>query len=681
MSGGRTKLFEFFKELIGPSKPKEEVLEPLSIPLEESTKLQTKLPPDYLALDPRSKIVTQLTSDYLAPNLLETWRLNGTPIYDETGMIPIGYEYKGILANTQPTFNFKHKDKPQILGNTGIVSRYTTKAGIGPAWKPIGQESHWLEFKPFKKYSDLIDKKSNVEKKPYLYLLDELTEQEVNTDLPRFIDSLGRRSLIGGAEFTHFISEGSEYLKKKYGLRQAVLNDPKNLTFIDNALNTLAEITNLPKEAIGLEELTIIPDIRGLNLYGNLADFHPDTRVIRHLSDVNSLAHEWAHAFDNYIFNKYVDILSSKYNKQFVTHVSKGTFKESMRTELSEVITDIHQILNDPNTHYFRDSALADGGIELPDGSWNIESRYYTHPTEMFARAFDYWTYSKIGSVPGLNKDILDYGPYPLPMDKEKEKIFAVFDDLFNKIKARKVYDEEGNFKWELYTIAPITIGATLAATSDEAEASTTQQSFSVSQGWMPQKTKQQSIQPMISVSQGWMPSRTQTSQRGQWMRKPGEYFNREDYLEELSQMVRRTPKEAINLIMNHEGFRSHIYKDAVGKDTIGYGHLIKPGENFDKALTKEEAISLLGEDLADAENAVEKYVTVPLTDKQFGALVSFVFNVGPVAFRESTLLKLLNQGDYDGAANQFIRWDKGGGKTLAGLTKRRKDERSFFLG
>ena len=88
----------------------------------------------------------------------------------------------------------------------------------------------------------------------------------------------------------------------------------------------------------------------------------------------------------------------------------------------------------------------------------------------------------------------------------------------------------------------------------------------------------------------------------------------------------------------------------------------------------------VLKKDLEKFEKAVNKYVNVEITQSMFDALVSFSFNVGATAFRKSTLLQKLNKGDYDGAADEFLRWNKGGGKVLAGLTKRRKAERQLFL-
>lgn len=146
-----------------------------------------------------------------------------------------------------------------------------------------------------------------------------------------------------------------------------------------------------------------------------------------------------------------------------------------------------------------------------------------------------------------------------------------------------------------------------------------------------------------------------------------------------------------IAAIKREEALRLNRYDDATGQDlkkgqavkgfaTIGYGHKLGPLENY-WTITEAEATRLLASDLSDAEAAVNRLVKVPLSQNQYDALVSFVFNVGPGAFGRSTMLKLLNAGDYTGAANQFPAWRKSGGVVMAGLVKRRANERAMFLG
>ena len=97
--------------------------------------------------------------------------------------------------------------------------------------------------------------------------------------------------------------------------------------------------------------------------------------------------------------------------------------------------------------------------------------------------------------------------------------------------------------------------------------------------------------------------------------------------------------------------------------------------------ITQSQAEAFLKQDLARFEKAVDDNVKVSLNGDQFAALVSFTYNVGEGALASSTLLRLLNQSDYQGAADQLLRWNKGDNGELAGLTRRRKAERALFLG
>jgi len=139
------------------------------------------------------------------------------------------------------------------------------------------------------------------------------------------------------------------------------------------------------------------------------------------------------------------------------------------------------------------------------------------------------------------------------------------------------------------------------------------------------------------------------------------------------------TSQAGIEAIKDYEGVRLIAYDDGVGVWTIGVGHT--SGVERGDVITMDQVDEFLRADLEDAEQAVNDRVIVPLTQCQFDALVSFVFNVGSGAFMASTLLKKLNAGDYDGAADEFLRWNKAGGRVLAGLTKRRISEREMFLG
>ncbi|GAP96278.1 glycoside hydrolase family protein [Leptolyngbya sp. NIES-2104] len=137
---------------------------------------------------------------------------------------------------------------------------------------------------------------------------------------------------------------------------------------------------------------------------------------------------------------------------------------------------------------------------------------------------------------------------------------------------------------------------------------------------------------------------------------------------------------EGFKLLTTFEGCRLEAYDDGVGVWTIGYGHT--RGVFQGMTINQAQAEEFLREDLEQFESYVEDAVSVTLTDNQFSALVCFCFNVGPGAegFGGSTLLRLLNTGDYQGAANQLIRWNKAGGESWLGLTRRRLAERALFL-
>lgn len=136
---------------------------------------------------------------------------------------------------------------------------------------------------------------------------------------------------------------------------------------------------------------------------------------------------------------------------------------------------------------------------------------------------------------------------------------------------------------------------------------------------------------------------------------------------------------KGLNLIKSFEGFSAVAYEDVVGKKTIGFGHLIKPGEVFG-ALSSVEATALLERDCATAVKCVNNIVKTPLTQNQFDALVSFVYNLGCSALMGTTIRHYLDEGDMDKAADEFLKWDHAGGHKVDGLTRRRKAERDLFL-
>lgn len=139
------------------------------------------------------------------------------------------------------------------------------------------------------------------------------------------------------------------------------------------------------------------------------------------------------------------------------------------------------------------------------------------------------------------------------------------------------------------------------------------------------------------------------------------------------------TSQKGLDLIKSFEGLRLSAYKCPADVWTIGYG--TTAGVKQGQTITKERAEELLREDVRRFEDQVLRLVKMPLTQGQFDALTSFVYNLGAGNLSNSTLLRLLNAGDYDGAAAQFERWNKAGGKVLAGLIRRRAAERALFEG
>lgn len=143
---------------------------------------------------------------------------------------------------------------------------------------------------------------------------------------------------------------------------------------------------------------------------------------------------------------------------------------------------------------------------------------------------------------------------------------------------------------------------------------------------------------------------------------------------------------DGFRFIADREAFVDHVYTDATGNPTIGFGHLILPGEDFrGRTLTIDQATELMRTEVAQKEAVLNAAVRVSLTAPQFDAIISLMFNIGTGAFGTSTLLRRLNEGNYEAAADQFLRWNKGkvGGKlvVIRGLTLRRQAERKIFRG
>lgn len=147
-------------------------------------------------------------------------------------------------------------------------------------------------------------------------------------------------------------------------------------------------------------------------------------------------------------------------------------------------------------------------------------------------------------------------------------------------------------------------------------------------------------------------------------------------------------------LLAEWEGVKLQVYKDVAGLPTIGVGHLLTRDEltsgkiwirggpiKYANGLTKEQVMDLLGQDLEEFEKVVNNSVKVELKQNQFDALVSFTFNVGANAFKNSTLLKVLNQGQYEEVPNQLRRWVYAGGQKVQGMINRREKEINLWKG
>ena len=151
-----------------------------------------------------------------------------------------------------------------------------------------------------------------------------------------------------------------------------------------------------------------------------------------------------------------------------------------------------------------------------------------------------------------------------------------------------------------------------------------------------------------------------------------------------LKELLVKISEEGIQLIAQFEGFRQDPYQDVAGVWTIGFGitfyDIHTPVTMADPPITEADAVNLLETNVGLKCASITDLVTVPLTQNQFDALCSFVYNLGFTAFKNSTLLEELNKSNYAGAADEFLLWDHSGGKVVPGLLTRRQAERSLFL-
>jgi len=140
----------------------------------------------------------------------------------------------------------------------------------------------------------------------------------------------------------------------------------------------------------------------------------------------------------------------------------------------------------------------------------------------------------------------------------------------------------------------------------------------------------------------------------------------------------------SLNLIKDFEGFRATTYRDPVGVLTIGYGTTaaakVGISPQLGQTITREAGERYLLTAVNKFAEDISRHMTRTATANQFGAMVSLAYNVGPGAFRKSSVLRKFNAGDIEGAANAFLLWNKAGGKVLPGLVRRRAAERDLFL-
>tara|TARA_A100000172_G_scaffold27531_1_gene16179 strand:- start:7538 stop:7984 length:447 start_codon:yes stop_codon:yes gene_type:complete len=142
---------------------------------------------------------------------------------------------------------------------------------------------------------------------------------------------------------------------------------------------------------------------------------------------------------------------------------------------------------------------------------------------------------------------------------------------------------------------------------------------------------------------------------------------------------MRVTSSEGIALIKKFEGCELEAYQCSANVWTLGYGHTAGVSEG--DTCTEADAETMLAEDLQEFENYVNDLVTSDLSQNEFDALVAWTYNLGPGALKESTLLRRLNDGDYEDVPYQIKRWNRAGGEVLPGLTRRREAEALLFQG
>lgn len=142
---------------------------------------------------------------------------------------------------------------------------------------------------------------------------------------------------------------------------------------------------------------------------------------------------------------------------------------------------------------------------------------------------------------------------------------------------------------------------------------------------------------------------------------------------------MRHITEDGLRLIRRFEGFSAMPYLCPAGYLTVGYGHVVKNPEAFRQPITEDDATEILTVDVETAERAVLRLITVPLTDGQFDALISFTFNLGSGALQRSTLRRMINREEHEEAPAEFMKWIWAGGKKLKGLVRRRQAETLLY--
>lgn len=142
---------------------------------------------------------------------------------------------------------------------------------------------------------------------------------------------------------------------------------------------------------------------------------------------------------------------------------------------------------------------------------------------------------------------------------------------------------------------------------------------------------------------------------------------------------MRNITEDGVRLIRRFEGFSATPYVCPAGYLTVGYGHVVKNVDAFRQPITENEATEILTVDVETAERTVLRLISVPLTDGQFDALVSFTFNLGAGALQRSTLRRKINREEHEDVPAEFLRWVWAGGRKLPGLIRRRQAEAALY--